>query len=272
MSDPTDTNNDPITLANVDDYLHHQDLFLPHDDDQGPTPHEIDAAITNASNSMLEEHNSSSLEQAAGHHGHNDLDTSHHDHDENGHAIDPSLMDDLQHQQGQDDSDNQNNAQAASSSRASNPKNHTLPYKRRILSEDAVHNPSTNLAPFIKPQRQEDSPHPEQIYFAARDDFEEWLKGESSWCHYVQRRVTNPEKRADERLKARIRAHERALAGKLMDLFLPKVSLLTSDSYGSRSTSIGSTPKTSAKESYIGSQGKSHIYMSSRRYLLVQAL
>lgn len=191
------TSTDPITLANVDDYLHHQDLFLPHGD--GPTPHEIDAAITNASNSLLQEHDSSSLDHAGHHH---DFDTSHID--ENGHAIDPSLM------------DQSPSPAIGQGSTSANQRNTTIPYKRRILSDDAVQNPATNLAPFIKPQRQEDSAHPELIYFAARSEFEEWLKGESSWCHYVQRRVTNPEKRAEERLKARVRAHDRAIAGKLL--------------------------------------------------------
>lgn len=217
MSDQQDT-NDPITLANVDEYLHHQDLFLPHHD--GPTPHEIDAAITNASNSLLEqqqqEHDSSSLDHAATRH--NDLDTSHHDvHDhDHGHLIDPDLMDGLQqHGESSNSNPNSNSNNAQAPTGQNQARSNTVPYKRRILSEDAVHNPTASLAPFIKPERSEDTPHPEQIYFANRDDFEEWLKGESSWCHYVQRRVTNPEKRAEERLKARVRAHERAVEGEL---------------------------------------------------------
>jgi hypothetical protein len=45
-----------------------------------------------------------------------------------------------------------------------------------------------------------------------RAEFDVWFEGESSWCHFVQRRTTTPEKRAEERLRARIKAHERMLA------------------------------------------------------------
>lgn len=58
------------------------------------------------------------------------------------------------------------------------------------------------------PERDENTPHPECLEFNYRAEFEAWLQTESYWCHYVQRRVTNPEKRAAERLKARIKAHE----------------------------------------------------------------
>jgi len=74
-------------------------------------------------------------------------------------------------------------------------------------------NPIIHLAPFSKPNRGENTPYPEHLEFINRADFEVWLSGESSWCHYVQRRTTTPEKRAEERMRARLKAHERALAG-----------------------------------------------------------
>lgn len=68
------------------------------------------------------------------------------------------------------------------------------------------------------PERNEDTPHPESLEFRFRVEFEAWLKTESHWCHYVQRRITNPEKRAEERLRARIKAHEATLDGECVDL------------------------------------------------------
>jgi hypothetical protein len=76
-----------------------------------------------------------------------------------------------------------------------------------------ITNPTIHLAPFSRPDRDDDSPHPEHIRFPTKAEFESWFAGEDSWCHFVQRRVTTPEKRSEERAKARIRAHERALAG-----------------------------------------------------------
>ncbi|GFZ48565.1 hypothetical protein JCM24511_06313 [Saitozyma sp. JCM 24511] len=75
-----------------------------------------------------------------------------------------------------------------------------------------ITNPTIHLAPFSRPERDDDSPHPEHIHFPTKAEFESWFAGEDSWCHFVQRRVTTPEKRSEERAKARIRAHERALA------------------------------------------------------------
>jgi hypothetical protein len=195
--------SDPITLANVHQYLDGDGIFLPEDDDNdqsnrhhqhndGPTDHEIDAAIHNASNSLLvhdpgHEHDSSSID--------------HHDS-----LIDPTLMGhdssvDVKRPLGMDDTAHVHRSA-----------------KRRMLSEDAVTNPTSHLAPFVKPQRGDGTPHPEPLLFTSRPEFENWLAGESSWCHYVQRRVTNPEKRADERLKARMRAHERSLACESLEL------------------------------------------------------
>lgn len=196
-------NHDPITLANVDQYLDPEGLFLPHDDvghdHTGPTPLEIDAAIKNASDSLMQHHDSSSLDGPS--HG-GVL-------DHGGHVIDPSLMDSL------DAHVDLTAAKAESSNGTTIRRTHNQAYKRKLLPDDAIEHPQANLAPFIKPQRTAESPHPEQLLFGTRNAFEDWLKGESSWCHYVQRRVTNPEKRAEERLKSRIRAHERTLAGKL---------------------------------------------------------
>jgi hypothetical protein len=212
--------SDSITLANVHQYLDGDGIFLPEEDhiqqsirhehghDDGPTDHEIDAAIHNASNSLLAhghghghgEHDSSSIDPLLQGHGHG------HD-DPNDSLIDPTLMG--QHDQGPSGSND-----AKPNTLADDPNVHRhRQAKRRLLSEDAVTNPASHLAPFVKPQRGPDTPHPEQLLFTSRMEFDHWLSGESSWCHYVQRRVTNPEKRADERLKARMRAHERTLAG-----------------------------------------------------------
>ncbi|WWD19538.1 hypothetical protein CI109_103999 [Kwoniella shandongensis] len=67
------------------------------------------------------------------------------------------------------------------------------------------------LAPFSKPERGIDTPFPEHYLFQSRTQFEKWLEGESSWCHFVQRRTTTPDKRSAERLQARIRAYQRSL-------------------------------------------------------------
>ena len=196
-----------ITLANVHQYLDGDGIFLPEDeDDDGPTPHEIDAAIHNASNSLL---NDSSNIDATLNDTYQVDDAGQGQHD--GSLIDPSLMDQQNHLETQSP---QFSASGRNVRTADNTTLHRQA-KRRMLSDDAVRNPVSNMAPFIRPQRGDDTPHPEQFLFKGRDDFEEWLSGESSWCHYVQRRVTNPEKRAEERLKARMRAHERTLAGKL---------------------------------------------------------
>lgn len=71
---------------------------------------------------------------------------------------------------------------------------------------------AAHLAPFSRPQRGDTTPHPELLVFANRAEFDVWFEGESSWCHFVQRRTTTPEKRAEERLRARIKAHENMLA------------------------------------------------------------
>ncbi|KAL1409967.1 hypothetical protein Q8F55_003966 [Vanrija albida] len=77
--------------------------------------------------------------------------------------------------------------------------------------------PPAHIAPFSRPQRDDNTPHPEILAFANRAEFEVWFEGESSWCHFVQRRTTTPEKRAEERLRARIKAHERMLANMTPD-------------------------------------------------------
>ena len=80
--------------------------------------------------------------------------------------------------------------------------------------------PIPHLAPFSKGERDENTPHPEYITFTTREAFDKWLTGESSWCHFVQRRTTTPEKRAEERMKARLRAHEKMLMRGSFPLFL----------------------------------------------------
>jgi len=72
--------------------------------------------------------------------------------------------------------------------------------------------PPIHTAPYSKPDRDDaTTPNPEHILFTTRYLFNVWLEGESSWCHFVQRRTTTPEKRAEERMKARIKAHEKMI-------------------------------------------------------------
>jgi hypothetical protein len=78
--------------------------------------------------------------------------------------------------------------------------------------ESPTVNPPVHHAPYSRQVRDESMPHPEHIQFDNRTMFEEWLEGERSWCHLVQRRTTTPEKRAEERIKARIKAHEKMIA------------------------------------------------------------
>lgn len=72
--------------------------------------------------------------------------------------------------------------------------------------------PGPSFAPYFKPQRDESTPHPLYIHFAARSEFEYWLQGEDSWTHYVLKRYTTPQMRADQRLRAREKAHAAQLA------------------------------------------------------------
>ena len=209
-SQPQTQSAESITLANVHQYLDGDGIFLPEDENDGPTPHEIDAAIHNASNSLL--HDSSTIDATLNdtqYHQHEQHIQGHEQHD--GSMIDPSLM--AEH--GLQAPSPQYSNTGRNVRTADNTTLHRQA-KRRMLSDDAIRNPVSHMAPFIRPQRGDDTPHPEQLLFKARGDFEEWLGGESSWCHYVQRRVTNPEKRAEERLKARLRAHDRILAGKAL--------------------------------------------------------
>ncbi|OCF38142.1 hypothetical protein I316_00366 [Kwoniella heveanensis BCC8398] len=77
---------------------------------------------------------------------------------------------------------------------------------------EPITDPILYLAPFNKPHRDEaTTPHPEYYLFASREKFRQWLEAESSWCHYVQRRTTTPDKRSAERFQARLRAYNRQL-------------------------------------------------------------
>ncbi|CAK9785989.1 hypothetical protein CC85DRAFT_285681 [Cutaneotrichosporon oleaginosum] len=76
----------------------------------------------------------------------------------------------------------------------------------------SVNMSASHMAPFSRPHRDDSTAHPELLSFTNRAEFDVWFEGESSWCHFVQRRTTTPEKRAEERLRARIKAHERMLA------------------------------------------------------------
>lgn len=88
-----------------------------------------------------------------------------------------------------------------------------------------IHNPPVHMAPYSKPDRNEETPHPEHMTFDNRSEFESWLQGESSWCHFVQRRTTTPHKRAAERAKAREKAHEKALMSESRTLGLDVIVL-----------------------------------------------
>ncbi|WVW86052.1 hypothetical protein I302_108090 [Kwoniella bestiolae CBS 10118] len=75
-----------------------------------------------------------------------------------------------------------------------------------------ISNPPLHIAPFSKPDRQAGTtPLPLYLLFQDKTQFLRWLDAESSWCHFVQRRTTTPDKRSAERLQSRIRAHNRSL-------------------------------------------------------------
>lgn len=69
------------------------------------------------------------------------------------------------------------------------------------------------LALYGRPLRDDNTPHPEMIDFNSKTDFELWLEGELAWCHYIQRRITTPQKRAAERAKARDQKYYKAVYG-----------------------------------------------------------
>ncbi|UOH83599.1 hypothetical protein LQV05_006332 [Cryptococcus neoformans] len=78
--------------------------------------------------------------------------------------------------------------------------------------QNPIHNPSVCPAPFIRPDRHDGiTPSPIYYVFADRTTFNAWLEGESSWCHFVQRRSTTPDKRSAERLQTRIAKHNKKL-------------------------------------------------------------
>ncbi|TYJ57082.1 hypothetical protein B9479_002183 [Cryptococcus floricola] len=77
-----------------------------------------------------------------------------------------------------------------------------------------IYNPTVYMAPFSKPERsQEDTPQPAYYVFDNRQAFNAWLDGEGSWCHFVQRRSTTPDKRSQERLQTRMAKHNKKLEG-----------------------------------------------------------
>lgn len=90
----------------------------------------------------------------------------------------------------------------------------TIDEDNRTGTEDnPIANPETHIAPYSRVIRDDDWPLPEHQTFTTREMFTEWLEGESSWCHFVQRRTTTPQKRAEERVRGRIKAHEKMLMG-----------------------------------------------------------
>ncbi|WVQ84339.1 hypothetical protein IAT38_006491 [Cryptococcus sp. DSM 104549] len=74
-----------------------------------------------------------------------------------------------------------------------------------------IPSPPPAPAPFARPDRTDATPNPVHYVFTGRAEFDEWLEGENSWCHFVQRRTTTPDKRSAERLQARIRAYNKTL-------------------------------------------------------------
>ncbi|WVQ73045.1 hypothetical protein IAR50_002608 [Cryptococcus sp. DSM 104548] len=77
-----------------------------------------------------------------------------------------------------------------------------------------IYNPTVYMAPFSKPERTEENmPQPVYYVFDNRQSFNAWLDGEGSWCHFVQRRSTTPDKRSQERLQTRIAKHNKKLEG-----------------------------------------------------------
>ncbi|KAI9633924.1 uncharacterized protein MKK02DRAFT_38596 [Dioszegia hungarica] len=108
--------------------------------------------------------------------------------------------------------------------------------------------PQPNLHyPLVRPQRDDNTPYPEEHVFPTKAEFDVWMAAESSWCHYVQRRITNPEKRADERAKARDRAHERKLAGEVISKFPGGLRLIR----------IAMTPEEAAREPPLKKRNRS---------------
>ncbi|EIW72270.1 hypothetical protein M231_04954 [Tremella mesenterica] len=81
-----------------------------------------------------------------------------------------------------------------------------------MIDPDVIRHPRVYMAPYDRPERGDDTPHPVKYAFDTRAEFQVWFEGESSWCHYVQRRKTNPEKRAEERMKTRVKNYEKNLA------------------------------------------------------------
>lgn len=91
---------------------------------------------------------------------------------------------------------------------------HALHHLEDGSNEDnPIYSAPPQIAPFSRPERNENTAHPLYYQFESREEFDAWLRGESSWCHFVQRRSTTPEKRAEERLKAREKLHERIVSG-----------------------------------------------------------
>ncbi|WVO12466.1 hypothetical protein L204_100065 [Cryptococcus depauperatus] len=75
-----------------------------------------------------------------------------------------------------------------------------------------IMDPPVCSAPFQRPIRShETTPSPVYYTFIDRAMFDVWLEGESSWCHYVQRRSTTPDKRSAERLQTRLAKYEKKL-------------------------------------------------------------
>lgn len=72
-----------------------------------------------------------------------------------------------------------------------------------------IPDPTISIIRYARPP---DTPHPEEFSFATKQEFETWIEGELCWCHYIQRRVTTPQKRAEERVRAREKAYEKKMA------------------------------------------------------------
>jgi hypothetical protein len=115
--------------------------------------------------------------------------------------------------------------------------------------ENPTISPAPQHAPFDKPNRIEGTtPCPEHFHFSSRAEFDLWFAGETSWCHFVQRRSTTPDTRAEERMKMRIRAYERALAGELKTHRCNHMDLADAYSYAARGSSGGATTQDPTSE------------------------
>ncbi|WVR00199.1 hypothetical protein IAU59_007341 [Kwoniella sp. CBS 9459] len=180
--------------ASVHDAFHHHDGE--HGDGHEPTQEDIHAVIQ----ASLEAQVRANEQQANAHHDNSTT----------------SMFDGAQVDDGGQEHDQAiasgSGSHATLATASEDPQGHAAIFDAKPGEEhQPITDPVLHLAPFNKPSRDENTPHPEYYLFASREKFTQWLEAESSWCHYVQRRTTTPDKRSAERFQARIRAHNRQL-------------------------------------------------------------